>query len=163
MYTSMQGCVIRSLGTFNTVRYALNTVRRIIRTRRMTHPCKYVNMCMRVNEHVRVCDRYLRARYGHMCMVLCVSVCMHSLLYSLCTSSLSVLFLSLYFFFLCTSPFSVLLLSLYFSFLCTSPFSVLLLLFCTPSVLLPFAPIAGRVVDEILWCHIPRRKIISLF
>ena len=33
----LQGCVIRSFETFNTVRYTLNTVQRIIRIRCMTH------------------------------------------------------------------------------------------------------------------------------
>jgi hypothetical protein len=42
---SMQGCVIRSFETFNTVQYILDTIQCIIRIRHMTydtHPCVYV-------------------------------------------------------------------------------------------------------------------------
>jgi len=42
IFAHMQGCVIRSFGTFNTVKYALNMIRCTMRIRRMTHPCMYV-------------------------------------------------------------------------------------------------------------------------
>jgi len=50
-----QGCVIRSFGTFNTVKYALNTIRGIIQIRRITLPwlqdsnaCAFLYVCSHV-------------------------------------------------------------------------------------------------------------------
>ena len=40
----LQGCVIRSFETFNTVKYALHTLERIIRIRHLTHPCFFMSI-----------------------------------------------------------------------------------------------------------------------
>jgi len=73
--TAYQRCVIRSFGTFNTVKYALNTMRRITRIRRITHPC-----CLPVFRTTLTSGLRQSKQSGRLCTfyILCNPVCKHA-------------------------------------------------------------------------------------